>query len=453
MKSTLFFVALMEIVKLQVIAASFFLMLAKPLPFLPASAAFLAALAVSRALRALGGRIGFHLLSHIVGLAIAFLALFAVFLGIPFGLAGVLPRNGNEAVTFAFVFFWTAAFWLRGAWLGRQTPSNAFCVSRFDEGLGLFLFALSLSALVHIENPLSGKLIVPFLLFGILALGISRSENAERGGLSRRSRRLMVIPVATAFILVSIGIVVLVPSFFAPAKEVGNSVQYAFSVLEPYLGAFLRWLFGFQRRSPAADSSSASGGGLEAPPIADESGWLGTLIATVLMWSLVVLISAVLIGLIAFGLVKLFRYLAGRVEKEGDGLNLSFLPARLRAFILGCARFFARLAAKMTRSREKRSGAIEAYAKLLSCGRAAGAARRLNETPREFAERLAGLFPRSAPNALFVAEVLEKEAYGGHAAAPDDERELRKIRQETRPAAFLAERARNAFSRRRPEKE
>lgn len=78
----------------------------------------------------------------------------------------------------------------------------------------------------------------------------------------------------------------------------------------------------------------------------------------------------------------------------------------------------------------------------LASGRAAGAAREANETPREYALRLAATFPGTAGRAAFIAQEVEKEVYGGAAADSDPSvaAQLRELRRQLRTRAFLAER-------------
>ena len=61
------FMALMEAVKLYLVASYTFLPLDKQLPLLPAWLTLLGALALNRMLRAAGGRLVYHVLAHALG--------------------------------------------------------------------------------------------------------------------------------------------------------------------------------------------------------------------------------------------------------------------------------------------------------------------------------------------------------------------------------------------------
>ncbi len=438
------FMALMEAVKLYLVASYTFLPLDKQLPLLPAWLTLLGALALNRMLRAAGGRLVYHVLAHALGLSVSFLALLAMYRGTPFIPDAILPVSEREFVVFMLVLGWTAVFWFRGLWLGTCDKGARFCVARFDEGIAVFLFALSLAALVHIDNPASGRLVLPFILFSIIALGMCRVDGVRRGGLSKRPRRLIVVPVATVFLLASAAVYTLVPLLFAPAARLGESIRDAYFDLEPHIVRFLRWLFGFYEL-PASAGSAGSGASAEAVPIPGADDPRVDILVNILVWMLGILAAATLTALAAYGLYWLTRLLLTRVEKHGKAPAIPRLPAWLLAFFRDIARFFLVVRTRLQRRSPKRSVAVSAYARLLHCGRTLGVRRKANETPREYATRLAGRFPRSASDAPFVIDALEREVYGSRTADPETSRRLVAIRSETRPSVFLWERISGAF--------
>lgn len=444
MNAVLPFVALMELLKLQVLASYGFLAIGRPLPFALASLAFILAVALDRFLRRTGMRAIFYGFFHALCLAVSFLAIYASYRGRPFDLGALIPRNDGELLGYFSVLAACAIFWIRAAWLGGKALDHAFCVARFDEGLAEFLLAFSLSALVQVKYSFPGRLVIPYFLFGILALGLSKSEGGRKGGLSRRSGKASLVPVAAAFVLAAIGLIFLVPALTEPARLAAISLKSASRGLWRYVIAFLVWLFG---DGPARISSNANGGdGRVAAPPPEVNEGSGGLFATIIMWCFIIVAAAFVLALLAYLLSLLFRRLATRVAR-GDASNHPFLPLWLRAFVLACARFFSRLTSAFSRRGEKRSEALAAYARFLSCGRSAGAVRKRSETPREYARRLTLAFPHAATKADFVAEALEKEIYGGEKLDEATERRLAKIRRRLHPKSFLVERFRQAVRR------
>lgn len=436
MRAALFFVAAMEILKLQLVASYLYLAFASPFPFPTAALVFAAGLCAGLLGRLRGGLLLYRALGHGAGLAVAFFAL------------RWADGGGQGALRLAAVAAFAAAFWLRGAALGAKRLDHAACLARFDAGLGLFLCALSLSAIVRLENPATPRLVLPYLLTGIAALGFSKGASARRGGLARRSRGGLVASTTAGTILAAALLAALVPALYAPASQAGNALGAAFGAAEPYIGAFLRWLFRFQRPSGAAESAGAGDGGMAAPPLA-ESSPLAELIARIVLWTLGGVVGLLLLILAGYGLYALVRHLGRRVEGTGCGADLSFLPAWLRRLAAGARRFldaaFGRLAAAAAARRVRLSPAAAAYRRLAAGARFAGAARLQAETPREYARRLSAAFPRAARDADFVVVELEKEAYGGIASDGKAAPRLRKAARRTNAAAFLIDRAARAI--------
>lgn len=428
------FLGLLEAVKLYLLASYTFLPLGRPLPLLQVSCAILGALAISRALSAAGGRRIYHLLAHALGLSASFIATFNAYRGAPLLSLGALPAGDRELIAIILVAGWVAAFYFRGLWLGSCAKGPRFCVARFDEGVAAFLFALALAAATKVENAAAGRLAPPFFLFSSVALTICRLDRARRGGLSRRPRRLLIIPVAAAALIVSAGIAALSPLMFDPAARLGESIRGAAETIEPYIERFLRWLFGFYSLpvSSGAAGPGDGGGAIEIPSVDDPKAGVLTM---VLLWLLGILAAAALALTIAYGLRWLIPRLFAKVERRGGRRGLGTLRALIRRLLGSIRRMLPR------RRRGERSAAVSAYAKLLHCGRGAGAPRKRAETPREYAGRLSDAFPDSASGALAVVDALEREAYGLQTIDRETERKLGSIRGRLRASSFHAERA------------
>ena len=182
MKMTLLFLAVMDLMKLHFIASYGFLIVGRPFPFLPASIAFFLALTLSRFLRRKGMRIVSFAFFETTAFVISFVAIYAAYKGEAFNLATILPRNDAELLPFLVVLASSAVFWIRAVWLETQKADHAFCATRFDEGIALFLMGFSIAALIRVENAFPGRLVIPYFIFGILALGNSKAESARRGG-------------------------------------------------------------------------------------------------------------------------------------------------------------------------------------------------------------------------------------------------------------------------------
>jgi hypothetical protein len=340
---------------------------------------------------------------------------------------------------FMLVLAWTVVFWFRGLWLGACGKGARFCVARFDEGIAAFLFVLSLAALMRIDNPAASRLVLPFFLFSSIALGLCRVDGVHRGGLSRRPRRLVVVPVTSIVVLASAALYSLAPLLFNPAARLGESIRNAYNDFEPHLVRFLRWLFGFYQL-PASSGSGAPREAGEAAPLPTIDDPKVDILIKVLVWLLGILAAAMLAALAAYGIYWLARRLFTRVDKRGRGLALPRPIAWLKAFLQGLVRIVRGIRTSLHQRTIKRSAAVSAYAKLLDCGQALGMRRRANETPREYARRLMESFPGSASDATFVVDALEREVYGLQALDPETEHTLVALRSTTHVYDFLSER-------------
>ena len=443
MSPVLPFVALMELLKLQLLASYGFLAAGQPLPFALLSLAFILALSLDLSLRKTGMRIVFYCLFHALGMALSFFGIYALYRGGTLD-RGVFVPSGGELTGYLSILAACAVFWLRAAWLGGKTPSHGFCVTRFDEGLAEFLMVFSLSALVQVKHSFPGRLTIPYFLFGILALGLSRSRDRGRVGLARRSGTASLMPATAVFALAAAGLMLLVPALANPARLAADSLKDLSFGLLRYIVAFLVWLFG-SGPPKYSDNSGGKEGLISAPPPeVDENS--GGLFATIVMWCFIIIAAVFILALLAYLLSLLFRRLSSRVARLESSGRPS-LALWFRSLVLACAGFFSRLGAAFSRRGEKRSGALAAYARLLACGRFAGAARGRSETPREYARRLSCAFPHAAAQADFVAASLEREVYGGEALDAATGKKLAAVRRRLRAGSFWAERVRLVLRR------
>jgi hypothetical protein len=133
----------------------------------------------------------------------------------------------------------------------KQGSEHEFTALRFDEGIVLFMLSLFFVALLKLDNPVPGRLAIPFFVFGILALGISNADQGRRGGLSARSKGAMVAAAAGFFILGALGLALLIPSLLEPARKAAAGLKGASLSLLNIVAAILLWLFSRKgRRGP-----------------------------------------------------------------------------------------------------------------------------------------------------------------------------------------------------------
>jgi len=356
MKATLWLLGAMELLKLHFIASYGFLALGGAFPYLPGTLAFFLSMALSRFLRGKGMRLIFFAFFETIAFAVVFVGMYSIYRGGVFDLEAILPRNDAELVTFLSMLTVSGLFWLRALWLEAQKVDHEFCALRFDEGIALFLMGLSISALVRVENTFPGRLVIPYFLFAILALGSSKNESARRGGLSQNSRKAMVAWAAIAFMLAAIGLILLVPALTEPARQAASALKGASLRLLTMIGDFLEWLF--KNRRPTFADRSESGAAPPPPPregMGDESPF-----AAIVMWIALAIAGAFILLLVGYLLIELFRYLAGRTRKPVDDAARADPWSWLKAFFRAIARLAARLFGFGPRGRSRARGQRDA---------------------------------------------------------------------------------------------
>lgn len=436
------FLALTEGLKVHFLVSA--ACLAAGLPTPPASSAAILFLAygTGRILGSLGGPVLFHALARLAAFSAAFLgfSVFAEYPPLP-ELSTVLA-DGTGWVRPTAALACLGLHGLRGSWLERRKSDHAFFVARFDEGIGVFLVILSIAALVggELDRPAASAL--PFLAFSILGLGLARREGDDPGAFSRRSALASLLAVSVLFLGAAAGLALLMPLLTEPAARAGEALAEAAPAVLRFIGRLLGRIY---RLETAAPRLSEGGSGILPGETGDPEGGTLTGIFVAVLGGIAALSAA---ALVVAALVRLVRRLASPAERRSRPPDLSFLARWLSGIPAALRRVLARLGT--LRSRRASSPALRAYARLVSVGRLVGLARNRDETPREYARRLASAFPRNAAEAEFVVDRMEREVYGGKPRDPDADRRLAAARRGTRVSGYLMERLGSARDSRSP---
>ncbi len=431
MNSLLAFETLAELMKLQGLAAFAFLALGKPLPFLPSSLAFLAAMGTARAMKRGRSRI---LLVH----ALAHSGAYLLALWAAWGRPG--PGSTGEWIEFAAMAGALAVFWLRALWLEGIPLDHAFCAERFDEGLLLFLGALTLSAITGVRQGTAQVFFIPFLAFSILALGAARTKEEGSGAFPPLSRNASALRIALGAALGGLGIGSLAPALAQPARNAAGALKTLGAGALDIIARFLVWLFKPRASGRAAlQDSQAQPVGKYMEEAAEES----SLFSTIVMW--VILGAAAVFTLILLGwlVLRVIRALGRKVEGGSAGAPPKSLLALLYDLILRLLKGAAALALRLSAGRRgtpvPRSSAKASYLRLLKLGRMAGLPRRASETPRRYALRLSRAFPKAAGVGPELATLLEKEIFGEKIPGPRDEARAAELGRSLHAGSFLAD--------------
>jgi hypothetical protein len=307
--------------------------------------------------------------------------------------------------------FWTLMFWVGGLRLVQRSTSYQTLCSRFDLGIAAFggLFLIKLLLLrngVSIHDPMTGLLIVPFFLFGLLSIGLVRNRtHAPKHYLSGYRGVGVIVSFAVLVLIFGAGLIFLCLPQLTVAAEVGyEMLKKGARPFTPILVSILRFLF-MPRRSVPSNTESQNA---ELIPSIENRGRTG-LLEHILGWGFGSLVGLFALILAGFGVWYVVRWLLSKTpanERKPNQKGLIILwIMRLRAMLLFCWEQVFRRVRGYRR-------AAQLYRALLDWGRYSGLPHRLTETPLEYGSRLKHHFPAVQHEIELIIEVFHQEVYG-----------------------------------------
>ena len=326
------------------------------------------------------------------------------------------PRPPMEWFLLAVALFWALSFWVGGVTLARRSRTYLAVCSRFDLGLA-FLFLLYLTKFllfvrggIAVEASISELLLLPFFVFGLLAIGLVRNQGYGRKDFLSGYHGVGVILSFTVVILwFGTGMVLFFMPTLIRAAEVGYDVlRVAAAPLGHVFLAILRFLY--MPRRFRVDGSTGPKGALGS--FADhpaEGGWWSQFLWEVLGWGLFGLMGLIFLGLAALAGWFLVRWLFSRTPK-GRMKKAFFNPvplwlASLRAFLSYCRD-------RIILWVKGYGAAIQLYGALLVWGRRSGMPHVPSETPIEYGVRLKRQFPSLKGEIESLIGAFNQEVYG-----------------------------------------
>jgi len=414
--------AMMELLKIHLVASYLGPAFGLPIRFTAYSLLFLAVFLLNRALSARRMRI--------IGIWLANAAVCAAFF--------LLLRDpGHLIVSLAAILVFHGRAW----WLAASEIDHEFCVTRFDEGLALYLVTLTIAAFVKVENPFPLQATLPFFAFSILSLGLAQGRKVSGNARFSKSHNAALASSTIAMTLSAIGVAGLVPLTFAPAKKVGAVLGSLSLRILSIIGDIFEWLFRARKPVTPSFSGNVKDGIVYAERGAEEVGT-----STIFMWVVIGIFGIGMVLLAGYAVAHLLRYLFSETgprtasKRHSLKMLIAGLLRRIRSFKANFAKAARRASAWIAQRKKSESAALRAYRKLLAVGKLSGAPRKRNETPREYAARLAAVFPGSAGPGIHIVEAVEREIYG--AIVPDSFslRAVESARLSLKRRKFLAER-------------
>jgi len=319
----------------------------------------------------------------------------------------------------AFEVFLTVVLWTAGAAWSKRDLEYQTVSRRFDLGLSMLflLFIIKYFLIVRFEHPAQDPqglfLAVAFICFGLLGLTLARI----RGGSIRRTRGRAgglwtVAGIGAGGFLISGGAI----AFFLP--QLTTVAEAGYRVLKwggrPLLDLFvavLLFVYGPRRQAPAPTPAGGGSSTTNAPAMSADPAWLVRIMEAA-AWVLLGLLVLMVIVVTAMLMYQLIKRLLARTEVHE---NAEPWGPDWRKWAAWLAPWWFRVKKILTSPADAQG----LYHWLQRWGRVGGRARRVSETPREYARRLESSFPAAAGDIRTIVSLLERQVYAGLAAPPE----------------------------------
>lgn len=323
------------------------------------------------------------------------------------------PADAVGYSVFVLVLAWVLVFWASGAEFAARARDYSIICARFDRGLIVF-FALFLTRYylqsiqgVLVEESLSGYFVFPFLVFGLLAIGLARNANTSRRDFLPGYQTLgTLLSFVIILLSASAGLgFFLLPSLTAAAEKGNDVFSLATQPLVSLLYGGLIWLFGTDFSSNNIPTPSEPS---PAVSVQWSFPWWVELVAQVLAWGVAILVLLVLLAMIFGFLFAVFAWLAGKTPMRQNRKGLVQALSEITHQI-GLVLSFWRALWPYS---EGYRGARQLYAALLIWGQNSGLPHVRVETPSEYGARLKLRFPVLAREIERVVGAYHREVYG-----------------------------------------
>ncbi len=367
-------------------------------PFPEAVGSFLAAALLTLFTDGRGWRVIFVLAVQSLGFVPAFFRMLDVFnsWSDSFASLALFKDSSTSPIDSAGYFIlllliaWVWVFWAGGVQQARRPQDYTTVCSRFDRGLVAFFilfltkFYLQIVQGIQVDEPTSGFLIFPFLVFGLLAIGLVRNQSdAQRDFLPGYQRIGVVLGFIVVVLLVGIGLIFFSLPYLTLAAEGGYGILTFLSTpIVSVLFRILNWLFGTDLsiadqppEKPAVQHPSAQ---WIAP-------WWLELLGQILAAVVVIVIALFVLALLGMMVYFIFLGLLGKTSLDPDKPGARRLFASVAAQIGTWLRSVWRA---LIRNIRGYTDAVLLYAALRTWGRRSGLPHSLDETPTEYGLRL-----------------------------------------------------------------
>jgi hypothetical protein len=326
-------------------------------------------------------------------------------------LKGLPPPFGW--VRIAVVGLWGVCLCVGGFRLVSRPVDTDTVSAHFDLGLVAFFALLLVQSFISMQvggeniDGATRYLMISFVAFGVLGVGLSQSRTMTRKHYRMGFRAVGVLLTFSAVaLLLGTGLISLFFPYLTEAARIGyGEMKAAAGHAEPYLIAILRLVFGPRHVTRPAGASAGAGGMISE--VSDPTQWSAWVerIVTFMAWGLLGLLGLAALVVFAVALWYFVGWLFSRTDRKTEEEPMEGKVSWWSIFRW----FFGVL---HLGQRVGRWGPIQLFCFLMVWGNRSGLPHRPYETPYEYVARLNARFPRFKRDFERIVELLNRHVYG-----------------------------------------
>lgn len=319
-------------------------------------------------------------------------------------------------------------FWLGGRTFEKNSRDYLSVCLQFDKGLGAFFLLLLIKFLAQLkggftlEDPAIGFLVVAYFLFSLLAISLTHGrDDAEKAFLAGYRGFSIILGFATAVVFSGAALILLTfPYLTHLADSTHGVIKETTAPLGPIIVSILRFIFGKTKFGIETGSHGTTDTSAEIFLPAPTGSWEESILE-VLSWGLVGIVGLMAIGVCAYLINFLVRWL---LRRSSPNEFYPPLPDPLFKWLSKLKMIFQTVWNRVSSLFGRADSAALVYAGTRRWGRRSGQPPIPSETPTEYGNRLSSCFPAFKADIDVIIAAFNREIYGESAT---DEAALRHI--------------------------
>ena len=326
------------------------------------------------------------------------------------------PKAPQQWFILLLVLCCLLLFWLGGRSLEKRSRDYFTVCLQFDKGLGalllLFLikFLIELKGGIHLECPAAGLLVIAFILFSLLSIGLVRGRaDAKKSFLAGYHGIGIILGFTTIVVLCGAALILLTFPYWVQIADSAHIVlKDAAEPLGPVIVKIVRFIFGRSRFQIETGGSGTVDSGIHLVDPSPASGGQ-VFLRQIISWGLAGILGLIAVGVFVYLMNRFIRWL---LEKNTTGE----IKPQSSAWIFKLLSLFITIPQGVWNRVLYLLGgwdsAAAVYAGVLCWGRRSGLPPVPSETAGEYGIRLKHQFPKLKEEIEMIIEAFNREVYG-----------------------------------------